>query len=72
MFCFHGYGIIYIYEDGQQEGEMKAIGAFRVMESWLEEGYDAISAERLNRALEAAQNIKNGLIMGNGKSIQKS
>ena len=56
MFCLHGYGIIYVYEDGQQEGEMKAIGAFRVMELWLEEGYNTISAERLNRALEDAGN----------------
>lgn len=56
MFCLHGYGIIYVYEDGQQEGEMKAIGAFRVMELWLEEGYNTISAERLNRALEDARN----------------
>lgn len=64
MFCLHGYGIIYVYEDGQQEGEMKAIGAFRVMELWLEEGYNMISAERLNRALEDARNY------GEQKSIK--
>lgn len=56
MFCLHGYGIIYVYGDGQQEGKMKAMGAFRVMELWLEEGYNTISAERLNRALEDAGN----------------
>ena len=64
MFCLHGYGIIYVYEDGQQEGEMKAIGAFRVMELWLEEGNNMISAERLNRALEDARNY------GEQKSIK--
>lgn len=64
MFCLHGYGIIYVYEDGQQEGEMQAFGAFRVMELWLEEGYNTISAERLKRALEDARNY------GEQKSIK--
>ncbi len=64
MFCLYGYGIIYVHEDGQQEGEMKAFGAFCVMELWLEEGYDTIPAERLSQALEDARNY------GEQKSIK--
>ena len=56
LFCKYGAGIIYVYDDGQKEGEMNAFGAFFIMEFWLEEGYSVVSEEQLASALENARN----------------
>lgn len=56
LFCLHGFGMIYVEKDGQKEGEMRAFGAFYIMELWLNEGYDIVSQEQLTKALEDAKN----------------
>lgn len=56
LFCLNGFGIIYVQEDGQEEGKMKVFGAFYIMELWLKEGYSTVSEERLALALEDARN----------------
>lgn len=56
LFCRYGLGLVYIDEDGQQEGKMNALGAFCVMDLWLMEGYNTVSKEQLAMALEDAMN----------------
>lgn len=68
LFCMYGFGMIYVEESGQEEGEMKAFGAFYVMELWLNEGYDVVAEEQLTIALEDAKNYGGQNQVGNFKT----